>query len=115
VRRDKLRASKAMSERVLSHPKIHLVWDNHVLEAQGNDLFLQKLVLQNNKTKDIQELEVSGLFYAIGHQPNTEFLKDQNGNYQITVDADGYIQVEPGSSKTSIEGVFACGDVQDKR
>ena len=115
VRRDKLRASKSMAQKVLNHPKISLIWDSSVLEARGNDTFIQSLILKNNKTKDIQELKVSGLFYAIGHQPNTEFLKDASGKYQVDVNTGGYIQVEPGTSRTSVDGVFACGDVQDKR
>jgi len=109
-RRDALRASKVMAQRVLEHPKIQVHWNTGLEECIGEKL-LQKLRLKDTKTGAESELEVSGLFFAIGHQPNTAFLKDIG----LKMDADGYIITEPGTSKTSVEGLFACGDCQDKK
>ncbi len=108
-RRDKLRASKIMQERVMKNPKIKIIWDSAVIEALGDNV-LQKVKVQNLKTNQVQELEANGLFYAIGHKPNTDpFLG------QIELDEDGYIITKPGTTQTNIAGVFAAGDVQDKR
>ncbi|MBF0483447.1 MAG: thioredoxin-disulfide reductase [Candidatus Omnitrophica bacterium] len=109
VRRDVLRASKAMQKRCFDNPKIEILWNSNVIEAIGEKV-LTSLKVLNNKTSQTLEIEVRGLFYAVGHTPNTAFL-----NGQIKLDEDGYIITEPGSTKTSIEGVFACGDVQDKK
>ncbi len=108
VRRDVLRASKAMQERVLADKKIEVKWNTNPIEALG-DKFLTGIKIRNNKTAEESLVEASGLFYAIGHQPNTSFL-----NGQLELDDVGYIKTVPGTTKTSVEGVFACGDVQDK-
>ena len=108
VRKDHLRASKAMQERVLNNEKITVMWNTVLLEAQGTQV-LTHLKVQNVLTNEETLLEASGLFYAIGHIPNTAFL-----NNQIDLDETGYIKTIPGSTKTSVAGVFACGDVQDK-
>ena len=108
VRRDVLRASKAMQERVLNNPKIKMVWETHVIEAVG-DKFLTHLKTKGAKTAEEKEYEASGLFYAVGHTPNTNFL-----NGQLKTDDAGYIVTKSGTTQTSIPGVFACGDVQDK-
>ncbi|KAJ3211776.1 thioredoxin-disulfide reductase [Dinochytrium kinnereticum] len=116
VRRDKLRASKVMAERLLANPKIEVLWNVLPVEAEGNGKVLEGLVLEDTVTKERRKLPVSGLFYAIGHDPNTKFLVDpETGKPQLEVDADGYIVVKPGTSYTSVEGVFAAGDVQDRR
>ncbi len=109
-RRDTLRASRIMAERVLKNPKIEPVWNSVPLETKGDTKKLTSLVVKNVQTGDIRELTVGGLFYAIGHKPNSDPFKGQ-----LEMDADGYIVTKPGSSFTSVEGVFAAGDVQDKR
>lgn len=108
VRKDHLRASKAMQQRVLNNEKITVMWNTVLVEALGNQV-LTHLKVQHVLTKEETTLEASGLFYAIGHVPNTAFLENQ-----IDLDEVGYIRTVPGSTKTSVEGVFACGDVQDK-
>ncbi|HBO97049.1 MAG TPA: thioredoxin-disulfide reductase [Candidatus Omnitrophica bacterium] len=108
VRRDVLRASKAMQEKVRSDKKIEIKWNTNPLEALG-DKFLTGIKIRNNKTSEESVVEAGGLFYAIGHQPNTAFLQGQ-----LDLDDVGYIKTIPGTTKTSVEGVFACGDVQDK-
>ncbi|KAI8611016.1 thioredoxin-disulfide reductase, partial [Chytriomyces sp. MP71] len=110
VRRDKLRASKVMADRLLNHPKVEVVFDTVAVEAIGDGKLMKGLVVQNVKDKTARTLNVNGLFYAIGHVPNTSFL-----NGQLDMDEDGYIKTVPGTSLTSIEGVFASGDVQDRR
>lgn len=108
VRRDVLRASKAMQERVMNHPKITILWNTEANQVTGNDLLTHVHII-NNKTKEESILEANGLFYAVGHVPNTSFLDNQ-----VACDDFGYIKTTPGSTKTSIPGVFACGDVQDR-
>ncbi len=108
-RRDELRASKIMQQRALDNPKIEFVWSHGLAEAKGDDL-LSHVVVESTKTGEKKELEASGLFFAIGHVPNTAFL-----NGQLELDEDDYIATKPGTTETSVEGVFACGDVQDKR
>ncbi|HOW36524.1 MAG TPA: thioredoxin-disulfide reductase [Candidatus Omnitrophota bacterium] len=108
VRRDALRASKAMQERLLANEKIEIIWNTVLLEAIG-DKMLTALKVRNVKTNQETILQVSGLFYAIGHQPNTAFL-----NGQLKTDETGYVVTKPGTTQTSVDGVFACGDVQDK-
>ena len=108
VRRDELRASKAMQKRVLSNPKIQVHWNTEALEAQGDSL-LQRLKMKNNKTGEETVLEANGLFYAIGHEPNTTFLEGQ-----VPLDDTGYVKTKPDSTDTGIPGVFACGDVKDR-
>lgn len=104
-RRDELRASKIMSERALHHPKIEVVW-NHVLAKVGGEGVVTSVVLQDVNTKAETTREAGGVFFAIGHTPNTSFL----GN-QIEVHPNGYIKV--AATSTSVDGVFAAGDVQD--
>jgi len=108
VRKDQLRASKVMQERVLSNEKIDILWNTEAEEAVGDQL-LTGVKIKNNKTGESSLIPASGLFYAIGHKPNTEFLEGQ-----LLLDESGYIKVQPGTMRTSVEGVFAAGDVQDK-
>ncbi len=109
VRRDQLRASKAMQERAFNNPKLTILWNTELEEAIGTSL-LTHVKIRNNKTNETSQLDASGLFYAIGHTPNTGFLGGQ-----IECDETGYIKTVPGSTKTSVDGVFAAGDVQDKK
>jgi thioredoxin reductase (NADPH) len=106
-RRDQLRASKIMQDRAFRNEKIKFVWNSVVEEVLGENL-VEGVRLKNVQTNEISELSVEGFFVAIGHEPNTELFK---GRIQ-TNDA-GYILVEPGSTRTNIEGVFAAGDVMD--
>lgn len=108
VRKDTLRASKVMQDRVLNNPKITLLWNTEAREAKGDGL-LREVEIINNVTNEISTLEVNGLFYAVGHKPNTDFL-----NGQVELDESGYIVTAPGTVQTSVPGVFAAGDVQDK-
>ncbi|EGF84300.1 hypothetical protein BATDEDRAFT_34227 [Batrachochytrium dendrobatidis JAM81] len=111
VRRDKLRASKVMADRLLKHPKIEVMWNKAPIKAEGERL-LNNLVIEDTVTKARSNLAVNGLFYAIGHTPNTDIFKNQ-----LKLRDTGYIQVfsnqDVPSTYTSVEGVFACGDVQD--
>ncbi|MBI4604194.1 MAG: thioredoxin-disulfide reductase [Planctomycetes bacterium] len=107
-RRDQLRASKIMQERALKHPKIRLVWDTVLVDAEGTDR-VTGARLQNVKTKEVRVLPCGGIFYAIGHEPSSKFLGGQ-----VETDEVGYIKVKQGRTLTSVEGVFACGDVVDK-
>ncbi|DBA99124.1 TPA: Thioredoxin reductase 1 [Trebouxia sp. C0004] len=109
-RRDEFRASKIMQKRALDNPKIEVLFSHSTLEAYGDTKGLNGLKLQNLKTNEIRDLPVKGLFFAIGHEPATKFLQNQ-----LKTDADGYILTTPGSTKTSIDGVYAAGDVQDKK
>jgi len=108
-RRDSLRASKAMQQRAFNNSKIEMVWDTLLVDAEGTDS-LERVKLQNVKSGKEHFLDAKGLFYAIGHTPNTAFLE-----CQVKTDEMGYIVTEPGSTRTSVRGVFAAGDVQDKR
>lgn len=105
-RRDELRASKIMQDRVLHHPKIEILWDSAVVAVEG-DSVVKSVTIENIKTKEKTKREAGGLFFAIGHLPNTEFLGGQ-----IELHPNGYIKVFKGT-QTSVEGVFAAGDVQD--
>jgi thioredoxin reductase (NADPH) len=106
-RRDELRASKIMAERALKHPKIEVLW-NSAIEKISGDKIVKSILLKNLVTAKVEEKEAGGVFFAIGHQPNTGFLQGQ-----IETNAVGYIVVKQGSMRTSCEGVFAAGDVQD--
>ena len=106
-RRDELRASKIMQQRALAHDKIEFAWDSEVDEVLG-DKFVTGVRLKNLKTGALEELAIEGLFIAIGHQPTTELFKGQ-----LELDDAGYVKVQPGTTRTSLEGVFACGDVSD--
>lgn len=108
-RRDELRASKVMQKRAFDDPKIEIMWNTVPLEAYGEKV-LGGLRVEDTKTKTKKDVACSGLFYAIGHQPNTSFLSGQ-----IDLDEAGYIQTVPGTCITNVKGVFACGDVQDKK
>ena len=107
-RRDELRASKVMRGRVLAHEKIRVMWDTVLAEALGEQL-LTGVKVRNVKTNAESEVEASGLFFAIGHKPNTDFLEGQ-----VKMDETGYIITRPGSTATDVPGVLACGDVQDR-
>lgn len=102
----RFRASRVMQERVLAHPKIEVLWSRNVVAAHGGDNGL----LTSVRLDDGMTLEVGGLFYAIGHVPASGFIRDL-----VDTDAQGYIVTPPGSTKTSVPGIFAAGDVQDKR
>ncbi len=108
VRRDVLRASKAMQDRTKANPKIHIHWFTEAVEAVGEKV-LTGVRVKNNKSGASEVLEAAGLFYAIGHEPNTKFLDGQ-----LELDETGYIKTVAGTSRTSVNGVFAGGDVQDK-
>lgn len=108
VRKGHLRASKVMQDRAIHHPKITILWHTEAEKIVGDDC-MTGVHVRHNQTNDTQCLAARGLFYAIGHEPNTAFLDGQ-----VTVDADGYIQTTPGTTHTSVDGIFACGDVQDK-
>lgn len=108
VRGDKMRASKAMQDRVLSNPKITVYWNSEVVNVFGNDNHMEGVKIRNLKTNEENDLHVKGLFYAVGHKPNTDLFKGQ-----LELDDVGYIVTKPGSVETSVEGVFAAGDVQD--
>ncbi|AAN49693.1 thioredoxin-disulfide reductase [Leptospira interrogans] len=108
-RRDSLRASKIMQKRATTHPKIEIIWNSQVKEAKGDGKSLTSLTLENTTNGQKKELPVGGLFYAIGHKPNTDIFQGI-----LDLDESGYIKTVPGSTKTNIEGIFAAGDVQDK-
>ncbi len=108
VRRDEMRASKIMQERVLNTPNLIVHWNTEAEEVLG-DQGVDGIRIVNNKTGEKSTLAVTGFFVAIGHKPNTDIFADW-----LTLDNSGYIVVEPGRTFTGIEGVFACGDAQDK-
>ncbi len=108
VRRDVLRASKVMQERAKNNPKIEIMFNTLPVEVLG-DKSVSGLKVKNTGTNAESTLPIGGLFYAIGHLPNTAFLQGQ-----LELDETGYIKTKPGSTKTSVQGVFAAGDVQDK-
>ena len=107
-RRDQLRASKIMQERAFAHPKITFIW-NTVVEDVLGERRVEGVLLRNVKTDERRILPVRGLFIAIGHKPNTEIFRGW-----LEMDELGYIRTRPGSTMTSVPGVFACGDVQDR-
>jgi thioredoxin reductase (NADPH) len=106
-RRDELRASKIMADRVKKHHKIEILWDSAVVDVEG-DSIVRSLTIENLKTKQKSKREAAGLFFAVGHTPNTAFLGGQ-----IDLHDNGYIKVVPGTARTNIEGVFAAGDCFD--
>lgn len=108
-RRNQLRASKIMQERAKSNSKISWSLNRTPVEVVANDQGIVGLKVKNNETGEEELIEADGIFVAIGHKPNTDFLKGQ-----LEMDDLGYIQVKPGTTQTSVEGVFACGDVQDR-
>ncbi len=108
VRRDQMRASKVMQDRVLNAPNIKVYWNTDTDEILG-DKKVEAVRIKNNKTQETQEIPINGFFVAIGHQPNSDIFKGW-----IDMDETGYIKTVPGTTKTNLEGVFAAGDVQDK-
>jgi thioredoxin reductase (NADPH) len=108
VRRDELRASKAMQERVFKTPNIEILWKHQTKEVLGDDMGVNGVKLINDIGEE-KEIKVTGFFLAIGHHPNSDIFQDY-----IKTDETGYIITEKGSTHTNIPGVFACGDVQDK-
>lgn len=107
VRKDEMRASQIMQRRVMNNPKIEILWNTETEEILGEDEVTGVRIF-NNKTGEKSDLAISGFFVAIGHQPNTGIFKDY-----IHMDDASYIKTIPGSTKTNVEGVFACGDAQD--
>jgi len=107
-RRDSLRASKIMQERALANPKIKFLWDSAIEEVVGDAKGVTGAIVKNLKTGDRKKVEAKGVFVAIGHQPTTDLFKDT-----LKLQSNGYLWVQPGTAKTSIEGVFAAGDVSD--
>ncbi|KAL7266751.1 thioredoxin-disulfide reductase [Rhizina undulata] len=110
VRKDKLRASNIMAKRLSTHPKVEIKYNTVCTEAKGENGLLTKLVIKNVVTGEESDLDANGLFYAVGHEPATALFKGQ-----LNCDEEGYILTKPGTSYTSVKGVFAAGDVQDKR
>lgn len=111
-RRDFLRAERILQDRLFSHPKITVLWNHIVTEIMGDGEpeIVSGLKVQNTLTQQQSTLRVNGIFIAIGHSPNTSIFHGQ-----INCDSEGYILTTPGSTKTSVDGVFAAGDVQDKK
>lgn len=110
-RRDSLRAEKILQDRLFANPHIKIIWDSEVTEfvGGGEPEALIGLDIKNRLTGEISRVDVEGTFVAIGHKPATELFEGQ-----LKLDSDGYLEVETGTTKTSIPGVFACGDVMDK-
>lgn len=108
IRKDEMRASKVMQERVFNTPNIKIHFNTETEEILGEKT-VTAVKVRNNQTQEVSEIPVGGFFVAIGHQPNSDIFKDF-----LDMDETGYIQTIPGTSKTNIEGVFAAGDVQDK-
>ena len=107
VRKPFLRASKAMQERVFKTPNITVLFEHNTAEVLGDENGVTGALLRRNDGSEVK-IDISGFFLAIGHHPNTELFADQ-----LELDEEGYIRVEGGSSRTSVEGVFAAGDVKD--
>ena len=106
-RRDSLRASKIMAERAIANPKIEFLWNHEVVDILGENK-VEALRLKNTLTGEISDRDFSGLFVAIGHSPRSELVLNQ-----VNVDSEGYVEVEGRSTRTNLEGVFACGDLVD--
>lgn len=110
VRRDQLRASSIMAKRLLNHPRVTVKFNTQGVEVKGDDKGLMShLVIRDTVSGTENTIEANGLFYAIGHDPATSLVKGQ-----LDMHDDGYIKTKPGTPLTSVEGVFAAGDVQDK-
>ena len=108
-RRDELRASKIMQKRAFDNKKLEIIWDTIFEDAIG-EVFVTGARVQNVKSKEVKDISVSGIFYAIGHTPNTQMFENQ-----LDLDATGYIKIKAGTQETSVEGVFAAGDVHDHK
>jgi thioredoxin reductase (NADPH) len=106
-RRDKLRASKIMADKAIEHPKVEILWNSTIVKIDGDDI-VTSVTIQDVISKKYTESPAAGVFFAVGHSPNTQFLKGQ-----LDLHDNGYIKVVPGTTQTSIPGVFAAGDVQD--
>lgn len=109
VRREEMRASKIMQQRVLSTPNIEIHWNSETDEILGDDKGVNAVSIVNNKTGVKSVIPVQGFFLAIGHKPNTDIFKGQ-----LDMDEAGYLKVIPGTTRTNVDGVFAVGDVSDK-
>jgi thioredoxin reductase (NADPH) len=109
VRKDEMRASRIMQQRVLNTPNIEVHWNTETQEILGDDTGVTGVRVINNKTGAVKELSIQGFFLAIGHKPNTDIFRKY-----VSMDETGYIKVQPGSTKTNVEGVFAVGDAADK-
>ena len=107
VRKPHLRASKAMQQRVFDTPNIEVLFEHNTAEVLGDESGVTGALLRRNDGTE-RKIDISGFFLAIGHHPNTELFSEQ-----LALDAEGYVKVEPGTSKTSVEGVFTAGDVRD--
>lgn len=107
-RREEFRASKIMADRVQAHEKIKIHWNSELKEVLGDKRGVTHAKLYNNKTKEDINIPLEGIFIAIGHKPNTSFLNDQ-----LDTDDLGYLKTTAGTTQTNVEGVYACGDVQD--
>ena len=110
-RRDSLRAERILQKRLFAHPKIRVVWDSAVEEVlgAGSPEVVRAVSVRNVKTGELTELAVDGVFIAIGHRPNTSLFRNQ-----VALDDEGYVVTEPGTTRTTVPGVFAAGDVQDR-
>ncbi len=109
VRRDEMRASTIMQERVKKSKNIEVLWNTETEEILGNGDEVTGMRVRNNVTNEVSEIEISGFFVAIGHKPNTDIFKEY-----LETDEAGYLKVTPGTSKTKVEGVFVTGDAADK-
>lgn len=109
-RRDELRASKVMQRRAQNHPKIEFLYSHIVTEVRGNGKVMKSAVVKDLKTEETREIEAGGLFFAVGHEPNVGFLSNQ-----LKFDEANYVITKADSTATSVHGVYACGDVQDKK
>ncbi|MEN8203090.1 MAG: thioredoxin-disulfide reductase [Bacteroidota bacterium] len=111
VRRDELRASKAMQKRVLNTGNIEVLWKHQTKELKGEQVVtsVELYINKGEENQEITEVEIDGFFLAIGHTPNSEVFKEY-----LDTDETGYVNTIPGSSKTNVPGIFACGDLQDK-
>lgn len=106
-RRDELRASKIMASRALNHPKIEILWNKVIAKIEGANI-VNSVIVEDVNTKKIEKRQAGGVFFAIGHKPNTDFLENQ-----VNINNNGYIITLPNRTYTNVEGVFAAGDVQD--
>jgi thioredoxin reductase (NADPH) len=110
-RRDSLRAEKILQDRLFANEKIKVIWDSEAVDfvGAGEPEALVGVDIRNKRSGEVSRVEAEGAFVAIGHKPATELFEGK-----LELDEDGYIEVEPGTTRTSVEGVFACGDVMDK-
>tara|TARA_B100000749_G_scaffold280771_1_gene278611 strand:+ start:102878 stop:103804 length:927 start_codon:yes stop_codon:yes gene_type:complete len=107
-RRDSFRASKIMADRVVSNDKVEVLWNSQLHDVIGDNTGVKKIAVKNVQSNEVQEIDMDGVFIAIGHKPNTEVFKGQ-----LEMDETGYLITKPDNTYTSVDGVFAAGDVQD--